>query len=64
MKNEYYGFMIIEDDIPKSFWKFKNEARGAICGTRADNVKQIWIKKVKIQVVEEQPTAKKRRGER
>ena len=56
--------MIIEDDIPKSFWKFKNEARGAICGTRADNVKQIWIKKVKIQVVEEQPTAKKRRGER
>ena len=52
----YFGVMVFEDDVPKSFHKFRNDAIRSLPTTRGDNVKQIWIKKVKIEVIEESLT--------
>lgn len=51
-EKKWIGWVILEDEVPKSFHKFKDDAIRHCAGTRADNVKQVWIRRCKMEIKE------------
>lgn len=49
MKETFVRWCVFQDGEPVSVHKSKNDAMRSISGTRGDNIKQIWIYRVKIE---------------